>query len=146
MIIFDSYSIYKLQGKTTLRDDDGGKQTFEWDTYNYQEDTLLPYTDSINMWMGRSVLTGYSQHETINIQVRDQYNVSLRDVNVNLYIEPGDIGASLDPLSGYGFTDINGRLTIYYLSGTAYEGHTVINGKADKSSTSAGSEFVWNSN
>ena len=145
-VIFNGYSIYKLQGKTTLRDDDGTKQTFEWDTYNYQEDTLLPYTDSINIWMDRSILIGYSQYEAINIQVRDQYNVSLRDVNVNLYIEPGDIGAAFDPLSGYGVTDVNGRLTIYYESGTNYEGHTVINGKADKSSTSTGSAFVWNSN
>ena len=145
-VIFKDYSVYKLQDKTTLRDDEGNKQTFTWDAYNYQEDTLLPYSDSINMWIDRSILIGYLQYEAINIQVRDQYNVSLRDVNVNLYIEPGDIGASFDPLSGYGVTDINGRLTIYYSSGSSYEGHTLINGKADKSSTSTGSEFVWNSN
>lgn len=145
-VIFKDYSIYKLQDKTTLRDDEGNKQTFTWSAYNYQEDTLLPYSDSINMYIDRSILIGYSQYEAINIQVRDQYNVSLRDVNVNLYIEPGDIGASFDPLSGYGVTDTNGRLTIYYSSGTNYEGHTLINGKADKSSTATGSEFIWNSN
>lgn len=145
-VIFDDYSIYKLQDRTTLRDDDGIKQTFSWDTYNYQADTLLPYSDSINMWMSRSILISYSQYESINIQVRDQYNISLRDVNVNLYIEPGDVGAYFDPLSGYGVTDINGKLVIHYESGTSYEGHTVIKGKADKSSTSTGSEFIWNSN
>lgn len=145
-VIFKDYSIYKLQDRTTLRDDEGNKQTFVWEAYNYQEDTLLPYSDSINMYIDRSVLIGYLQYEAINIQVRDQYNVSLRDVNVNLYIESGDTGASFDPLSGYGVTDTNGRLTIYYSSGTTYEGHTLINGKADKSSTSTGSEFIWNSN
>ena len=145
-ILFSGYSIYKLQNKTTLRDDNGNKQTFNWSTYNYQEDTLLPYSDSINMWMNRSILINYLQSETINIQVRDQYNVSLRDVNVNLYIEPGDIGASFDPLSGYGVTDMNGRLAIQYISGSSYEGHTKVTGKADKSSTSTGSEFIWNSN
>lgn len=146
-VVFKDYSIYKLQDRTTLRDDDGNRQTFVWyGTYNYQEDTLLPYSDSINMWINKSILIGYSQYEEINIQVRDQYNISLRDVNVNLYIEPGDVGASFDPLSGYGVTDTNGELTIYYLSGTSYEGHTVIKGKADKSSTSTGSEFIWNSN
>lgn len=145
-VLFNGYSVYKLQDKTTLRDDEGDRQTFKWDFYNYQEDTLLPYSDSINMWIDRSILIGYSQYEAINIQVRDQYNVSLRDVNVNLNIESGDLEAFLNPLSGYGVTDINGRLTIHYLSGTTYEGHTEIKGKADKSSTSTGSEFIWNSN
>ena len=145
-VIFKDYSIYKLQDKTTLRGDTGSKQTFNWDTYNYQEDTLFPYSDSINMWMSRSILMSYWQYEAINIQVRDQYHISLRDVNVNLYIEPGDIGAILDPLDGYGITDVNGKLVIHYLSGTSYEGHTVVKGRADKSSTSTGSEFVWNSN
>ena len=145
-VIFDDYSIYKLQDRTTLRDDNGVKYTFAWDTYNYQEDTLLPYSDSVNMWMDRSILINYSQYEAINIQVRDQYNVSLRDVNVNLYIEPGDLGASFDPFSGYGVTDINGKLVIHYESGISYEGHTVIKAKADKSSTSTGSELIWNSN
>ena len=144
--LFKGYSIYKLQDKTTLRDDSGNKQTYVWDTYNYQEDTLLPYSDSINMWIDRSILIGYSQYEAINIQVRDQYNISLRDVNINLYIDSGDIGAVFDPLSGYGVTDINGMLTIHYLSGTVYEGRTLIKGKADKSSTATGSEFIWNSN
>ena len=146
-IIFKGYSFYKLQEMVTIRYDGGGAQTFTWDNYNYQEDTLLPYTDSINMWMSRSVLIGYLQSETINIQVRDQYNVGLRAVNINLYIDSGDtIGASFDPSNGYGITDINGKLTINYSSGTVYEGHTVIKGKADKSSTSTGSELVWTSN
>ena len=145
-VIFDSYSIYRLQDKTTLRDDVGSKQTFEWDTYNYQSDTLLPYSDNINIWMNKSILLSYWQYEEINIQVRDQYHISLRDVNVNLYIDSGDVGATFNPLSGYGVTDINGKLIIGYLSGTSYEGHTLIKSKADKSSTSTGSEFVWNAN
>lgn len=146
-VIFKDYSFYKLQEMITLRQDDGDTQTFIWDNYNYQEDTLLPYTDNVDMWMDRSILLGHTQLETINIQVRDQYHVGLREVNVNLSIFSGDIvGASFDPQSGYGVTDSDGRLTINYISGTIYAGHTLIKAKADKSSISTGSQFVWNSN
>ena len=144
-VIFDNYSIYKLQRKTTLRDDDGERTTYSWDTYNFQQDTLLPYGNSINFWQEQSILTGYNKNVDINIQVRDQYGVGLRDVVVNLY-KSGDPGALFDPLNGQVTTDTNGEATVNYRSGSTYMGHTEITGRAVNGSPYNGSAYVWNSN
>ena len=144
-IIFDGYSIYKLQKYITLRDDDGEKQTWSWSEYNYQEDTLLPYTNSIVTYIGQSILTGHNKNVDIETQVRDQYNVGLRDLTVNFY-KSGDSGALFDPLNGLVTTDINGKATIDYRSGTTYQGHTEITTKVAGSSSSTGSQYVWTSN
>jgi hypothetical protein len=144
-VIFDGQSIYKLQDKITLREDNGSKNTYNWSSYNYQADTLSPYTNSINLWMEQSIVTGYEKNVDLNVKVRDQYHVALRDVNVNLY-KSGDGGALFDPLNGQATTDVNGEATIIYRSGTTYTGHTEITARADRSSSSTGSQYVWTSN
>jgi len=141
-VVFDDFSIYKLQKKTTLRDDEGNLTTYNWSTYNFQQDSLLPYTASMTTWLEKSILIGYHQNVDIYAQVRDQFHVGLRDVYVSFY-KSGDDEALYDPLSGNVITDLNGKTSINYRSGSIYKGHTEISAKATGGSTSAGSALVW---
>jgi hypothetical protein len=143
-VIFDNYNIYKLMRYVTLRDDNGAKTTYFWSTYNYQQDSLLPYTNNVTIYTDKAQLIGQTQTTTLNIQVRDQFGVSLRDVNVNLYRDGGDTGSLFDPLNAQAITDINGEASIDYTSGALYTGLTDIQVKVDKSSPFTGSEYVWN--
>lgn len=144
-LVFDDYSIYKLQKETTLKEDDGDRNTWYWDEYNIQYDTLSPYTNSMTTWLDQSVITGYNKNVDINVRVRDQYHVGLKDVYINFYKE-GDEDALFDPLSGAVTTDSNGETSINYRSGATYTGHTKISAKATGSSTFTGSQYVWTSN
>ena len=144
-VVFDNYSVYKLQKSITLRDDNGNRNTWDWSKYNFQEDSLLPYDSHVNTWLDQSILTGHNKNTDINIQVRDQFNVGLRDVYLNLYME-GDDGALFDPLSGAATTDIDGKAVVNYRSGSAYKGHTTITVRAVGGSTATGSQYVWTSN
>lgn len=143
-IVFDNYNIYKLMRNVTYRDDDGQKTTSSWSNYNYQQDSLLPYTNNVTIYTDKAQLNGQTQTTTLYIQVRDQFGVSLRDVNVDLPpVIGGDTGALFDPLNGQAITDINGEATIDYISGSTYTGLTDVKVKVDKSSPFTGSEYVW---
>jgi len=142
---FDNYSIYKLQGMTTLVDDTNKKTTHDWDSYNLQPDSLLPHTQSVATWLDQSIITGYNKNVDIYAQVRDQFYVGLRDVYLTFYML-GDGDALFDPLSGNVVTDLNGKATINYRSGQTYNGHTEITARATGGSTSTGSAYVWTSN
>jgi hypothetical protein len=144
-VIFDEYNIYKLQKKITLKDDYGIKETFNWADYNFQQDTLLPYSNNLNIKMEQSIVTGYNKNIDILAQVRDQFHVGLRDVNISFYKE-GDFGALFDPLSGNVVTDSNGEATINYRSGSEYTGHTEISARATGSSNYTGSVYTWGTN
>ena len=141
-VIFDNFSVYKLQSKTTLRDDEGNLRTYGWSTYNYQQDSLLPYSASVTTWLEQSIVIGYHKNVDINAQVRDQFHVGLRDVYLS-FDKLGDDEALYDPLSGNVITDTNGKATINYRSGSTYQGHTEISARATGGSTSAGSPYVW---
>lgn len=144
-ILFDGDTIYRLQDAITLRDDDGQLSSYEWDTYNYQQDSLLPYNNNMNVWMTQSIVSGHYKTIDINVTVRDQYFVGLRDVEVQFYME-GDLDARFNPLSGWVTTDINGDASIEYTSGYEYNGSTEITANSDGGSASKGSTEVWNSN
>lgn len=142
-VVFDNYSLYKLASFATYRDDLGDKTTYSWATYNYQPDTLLPYTSSVKIFTDRAQMIGQLDETEIKIQVRDQFNVSLSNINVNLSIV-GDPGAEFDPLNGQAITDVNGEAVIGYTSGSNYTGLSEIKVRADHSSVYTGSEYVWN--
>lgn len=144
-VVFDSYTIYKLQKKITKKDDDGLKTTVNWDNYNIQADSLLPYSCSVVTWLAQSIIAGYNKNVDINVQVRDQFHIGLRDVYINFY-KSGDQGALFDPLSGAVATDLNGKATINYRSGSIYNGHTRVTTRATGSSLSTGSGYTWTSN
>ncbi len=142
---FDGISVYNLKDGTFKRDDSGNFNTYTWTDYNYEQSTLLPYANSIELYSNKSMMIGQNDSTDIEVVVRDQYGVGLRDVNVNLYIDSGDLGAYFTPLNGQGVTDANGSLTVGYTSGSTYTGATVIKGRSDGSSLFTGSQYVWNS-
>lgn len=144
-VMFDDYGVYKLQKKYTIRTDVGTKVTINWNTYNYQADTLLPYTNSVVTYADQNIVTGHRKTVNFEAQVRDQYHVSLRDVILNFYFV-GDSEGYFAPLDGIVTTDTDGKATMNYISGTTYIGSTAISTRANGSSTSHGSEYVWTTN
>jgi hypothetical protein len=143
-VVFDNTDIFKLMRGAVYKEDSGARTIYSWPTYNYQPDTLLPYTNSLQIYMYKTYLIGILELTTFFIQARDQFGVSLRDVNINLYRDTGDTGSFFSPLNGQAITDINGEATIGYLSGGTYTGMTLIKCRADKSSAYTGSQYVWN--
>ena len=143
-IVFDQFNVYKLMKKATTKDDDGFKTTESWSTYNYQQDTLLPYTHNVSIYMKQQYTIG-PDTTRIYLQTRDQFGVGLRDVNVNLYDDGSDLGANFDPLNGQAITDKDGKADIGYIPGGLYTGPTTIDVRVDKSSSFTGSEYCWNS-
>ena len=143
-VVFDQFNIYKLMKKVTTKDDSGNKTTESWTTYNYQQDTLLPYTHNVAIYMKQQYTVG-TDSTRIYLQTRDQFGVGLRDVNVKLYHDGSDAGAVFDPLNGQAITDINGEASVGYEPGGLYTGPTTVEVRADKSSAFTGSEYCWNS-
>ncbi len=145
-ILFESNVIYKLMNKQTLRDDSGNKTTEDWGVwYNYMQDTLLPYSCSLEIWADKNYMIGQNDTTTFYVKVTDQYGVGLQGKTVNLYLISGDLAAEFDPINGQIVTDINGEGSIDYTSGASYTGVTKITCRADGSSSSTGSQYVWNS-
>ena len=144
-IVFDGYELYKLQTAMVSVDDYGDRTEHIWSTFNYQRDSLLPYSRSVNVFQQQSIVTGHYKNVDIEIQVRDQFNVGLRDVYLNCYKE-GDASSLFDPLSGMLISDFNGKAIINYRSGSVYSGHTEIKARATGSSSSTGSVYCWGFN
>lgn len=143
-VVFDGSTIYKLSNKATFRDDEGTLSTNDWAPYyNFQQDSIVPYVNNIVLYSEKEVLIGQNQDTTIKLQVRDQHGVGLRDVDVTLTIEDGDVGAALTPLSGQVTTDVNGEASILYTSGNFYNGLTTISAVCFGGSSYTGSGFVW---
>lgn len=146
-VAFDNFTVYKLQKFITLKNDEGKTSTDTWDYYNYQEDTLSPYSNNATIWFEDAFAIGYYQTKTINVQVRDQFHVGLRDVTIQFYQEPGgDPDSYFWPYSGYTVTDIDGKATMDYRSGVDYLGSTFVHARATGSTNATGSEFTWASN
>ena len=142
-VVFDEFNMYKLMKKATTKDDLGNKITEAWDTYNYQQDTLLPYTHNVNIYMYQQNTIG-PDSTRIYAQTRDQFGVSLRDVNLEFETDGSDAGAQFTPTDGKVTTDIDGEGEVGYTPGGLYTGPTVVKVRADKSSSFTGSEYCWN--
>jgi hypothetical protein len=144
-IIFDGDNIYRLQNAITIRADDGKLTSYSWNSFNFQQDTLIPYNNNMNVWMEQSIVTGYSKSISINATVKDQYFVGLRDVEIQFSML-GDDDANFVPLSGWVTTDTNGDALVGYISGFEYYGHTLVRANAGGGSTFKGSQEVWSEN
>lgn len=145
-IEFDNYEVYKLMRKLTLRDDNGDKSTNTWTKYNYRQDTLLPYTNSIDLYTTKARMIGDADTTTLEIQVRDQFGVGLLNVDVDVDVASGDMGAVLSPIDGKVTTDANGYASVGYTSGNTYEGMTELTVVDETGGfTGHGSAYVWNS-
>lgn len=150
-VIFDTSSnlVYKLAKKTLGKDDTGNKTMYTWTNYNYQTQSLSPYTQSITIYTKKQSIinAGYNY---IYIQTRDQYGVGLLDVNIQFYKDGAHTTAQFDPLNGVAVTDSNGETYIKYsftppAFPTFEDTPSVISVRADKGSpASTGTEYVWN--
>lgn len=144
-VLFEDYSVYLLANKRTTRDDDGNRTTENWGSwYNYVQNTLLPYSNSIEIYADKCTMIGQNDTTTIYAKVVDQFGVGLSGKTVNFYIESGDFAAEFTPTNGQVTTDINGDASVGYTSGASYEGETIITCKTDGASSYTGSQYVWN--
>ena len=73
-VVFDQFTIYKLMRKATTKNDSGTKTTEAWPTYNYQQDTLLPYTHNVAIHMEQQYTVG-PDTTRIYLQTRDQFGI-----------------------------------------------------------------------
>jgi len=146
-VLFDDYEVYFLSNKKLIRDDDYGENlTEDWGSwYNYVQNTLLPYSNTLIVYSGDSTLIGQNISTTIYVKVIDQFGVGLQGKTVNFYIISGDIAAEFTPVNGQVTTDINGEASIIYTSGITYEGATVLHCRTDGASAFTGSQYIWNS-
>ncbi len=142
-----NYPIYLLATKKTTRDDSGNRSTEDWGSwYNYIENTLTPYSNSIEIHVEpEAIMIGENDTTTLYVKVIDQFGVGLSGKNVEVSVDSGDLGAVLDPLDGKVTTDINGEASVGYTSGETYEGVSIIKCKTDGSLPATGSQYVWNS-
>jgi hypothetical protein len=142
-LVFDDSTFYKLMGKINLRNDDGTEVTEDWSSYNYQQDTILPYTNCTQMYTDSTILIGEGAATDLTVKVTDQFGVGLLGVAVTVSIDSGDPNGELDPLDGQITTDSNGEATVEYTSGTTYTGPTLLKAKAAGGSPNTGSSWVW---
>lgn len=143
-LAFDGNTIYKLMQKETQKDDDGLESTTDWAPYyNFQQDSLLPYTNSLQMYTDKSIMVGQYDTTTLTVVVRDQFGVGLTGVNVTVARDGGDSGAVLDPLDGQVTTNASGIAYVGYTSGAIYGGGTKMTCKAAGGSPFSGSAWVW---
>ena len=147
-LIFDSNTIYRLQQKITLKDDDGDRSTTDWSPYyNYHQDTIAPYTSSISLSVDPDGVVLNDDQVTITAVVRDQYGVGLLSKLLYFTKTGGDMGGSFDPINGQVYTNASGIATIIYNTGDYDLGGTNseidIKAKTDGSSTLTGSSYVW---
>lgn len=143
-VCFNKTDMFKLSMFATFRTDDADLILDNWHPYyNFQQDTLAPYTHNITNYSSNSFTFGPYYITDLNLQVRDQFNVTLRDVPTKVTIIPGDSGALLDPLSGQVTTDINGKATLIYRAGASFNGMSELTYKSSGGSNFTGSEWVW---
>ena len=142
--------VYLLANKVTTRDDDGNRTTEDWGSwYNYIENTLTPYTNSIEIYMDKSIIIGDDGTTTLYVKVVDQFGVGLSGKAVYFTMSPEGLG-SFTPVGAQVNTDINGEANIDFTFFTApsdIEGRSIeIMCETDGSSpASTGSSQVWNS-
>lgn len=136
-------TLYRLQSSVNKWADDGIGSTTNWATYNYVEDTLVPYVSSINVSNTNEAYTITRLGQVfITVKVRDQFGVSVLGKNIQ-FNKSGDLDATFDPSNGQVVTDSNGEAIIEYNAGANYTGDVAIDVRSDGSNTFLGSQYVW---
>ena len=148
-LIFNSNNIYRLQLKTTRADDSGNLSTTTWATYNYQLDSISPYTKSISLISDPHGIVMNDEQMTVRAIVRDQFGVGLSSKTLTFTDAPDD--GAFDPIGGTAVTDANGRANIDYdvnyfdpLGALPDSEYISINAKTDGAVVGInGSQYVW---
>jgi len=140
-IDYNGYVIYRLQKKTTKKDDDGNLSTSTWTNYNFQADTFQPYSASLSLVMTPNRILKRAEPIEITATVRDQYGGTLQDKIITFSKEGGD--GFFTPASPQEYSDQNGKYVVDYTAGNGYDGTVIIKANAIGSSSETGSSYVW---
>lgn len=156
-LIFNSNNIYRLQQKTTRRNDAGVKSTEDWaPEYNYQQDAIAAYTSTIALSVdpdGIVLHPDFGEGQvTITAAVKDQFGVGILGKQVDFSKGTG----SGDPngyftgggQTGQATTNASGIATIQYTTGDYDQAGTnkEINIKAKTDGALPvviGSQYIW---
>ena len=149
-IEFTSNSIFRLQDKKVVRDDTGMLVQINWSTYNYHEDSVFRFTDSISLYTDPIGVIGNQETITVYAVVRDQYGVGISGKTVTFDKVSGDPNGVWGDVNREAITDINGVAHITYTSGwydqstidTAEE-NIVLKAHTNGSNILTGSIYVW---
>ena len=143
-------NIYRLQLGKITRAGTGDYAELTWATYNYHEDIVARYSDSITLWTDPISIIGNQETITIIAHVRDQYGIALSGKTVKFDKVYGDIIGVWGDINREAVTDINGLAKITYTSGW-YDPSVIsninedikISAKTDGSNALSGSIWVW---
>ncbi len=148
-ISFTNTSVYRLQKEIVLRDNSVNYRDYSWVNYNYVQDGVVPYVDSISMWSTPSCTLGNQTSTTIHALVRDQYGSEVSN-KIVYFDRVGDTSGSFDDPNKQAITNNEGIASIGYTSGwynpnIADSCCDVINFTAhtDGSNIFTGSQYVW---
>lgn len=141
-IDYNGYAVFKLQKKTTKKDDLGGVSTSVWTNYNYQQDTFLPYSSALSLTIAPDRIFTRLQPADVTATVRDQYGVTLIGKEIRMYVTP-DVAGSFDPPTPIEDSDTQGQYTAEFTAGLSYIGDVVFSASVNGSSASTGSSYVW---
>jgi len=111
-LVFDDVAIYRLQKATTRAAENGDKTTETWTTYNYQFDTIVPYTKSIIVSTVPDSIVLNAEQVTVKAIVRDQFGVGINLKTVTFSDSP-DFGA-FTPIDGQAITNTSGVTSVVY--------------------------------
>ena len=149
-IEFKVTSVYRLQNSTTRRDDTGVLAQITWATFNYQEDGVSRYPDSMTLYTDPIGVVSNQQTINVHVVVRDQYGVGISGKVVTFDKVSGDSNGLWGEVNRQATTDINGHGVITYTSGwydqsVATQAAEIISIKAhtDGSNILTGSNYVY---
>jgi hypothetical protein len=132
--------LFFLQSKCLRYSDSGDEITVTWDSYNYVQDTIIPYSFSASLLSNRDILLSYDQ-TTVVVKIKDQFNNGVLGANI-FFSYSGDINGSIQPQSGYAVSDVNGEAVFIFTSGNIYGGLIEFTARAGNGSTNSGSQYV----
>lgn len=147
-IDFNNIDIYRLQDKTVKKDDNWLSSDYSWSglgPYNYQLDTFIPYTSSVELHVSPERYLIQDQTVELIITARDQFGIPILGKKV-YFSKSGDNDAAFVPPGATDETDSDGHAKdgMEYKSGNNYFGDSKVNVKVDGSSVGIrGSEYVW---
>jgi len=151
-LAFTSSAIYRLQFKKVIRSNTGSYSELTWTTYNYHEDSVARYSDTITLYTDPIGIIGNQETITIVGCVRDQYGMALSGKTVKFAKISGDTNCVWGDVNKEAVTDINGLCTITYTSGwydpsfiTNVNEDIQISANTDGSNILTGSTYIWTS-
>lgn len=112
-LIFDNGSIYRLQANTIRFDNGGGYSLGSWSDYNYQSDSISPYTRSVEINPHPAGVIRNDGILTFTGIVRDQFGIALGGKNIKFTVNDVTLG-DFSPISGETTTDADGEFSMIF--------------------------------